>query len=283
MVVGRDGTVGTVGGGSVEHDIIGRTRSGDTGLVRWDHADPANDSLCSGVQTMVLRRLTPDDREVLGRVAEVIGRGGYGSLGLSPGALQFREGECTPTSVEDGPHDWTAQVPTGLADTLYLAGGGHVSLAVSRVVATLPFRIIVLDDREGLATMAANRWAHDRRVIRWRDVASAIEPGMRSWAIVMTAAHSRDRQVLSRLLPLELRYLGMLGSRHKVREVFDALTADGADPARLQRVRAPVGLDIGSHTPAEIAVAIAGELVRERNRPTSGITTPPAPAPPQPR
>ena len=272
MVVGRDGTVGTVGGGAVEHDVIGRTRSGETGLVRWDHADAANDSLCSGVQTMVLRRLTSEDREVLGRMAELIGRGGHGALALSPGTLRFREGESAPTSLEDRPDDWTAQVPIGLADTLYLAGGGHVSLAVSRVVATLPFRIIVLDDREGLATMAANRWAHDRRVIRWPEVASHVDPGPRSWAIVMTAAHAHDREVLARLLPLDLRYLGMLGSRHKVGAVLRALSEAGVDRDRLETVRAPVGLDIGSHTPAEIAISIAAELVRERSARDADVT-----------
>ncbi len=283
MIVGRDRTLGTVGGGSVEHDVIRRAREGHTGVLRWDHAEPESDSLCSGVQTMILRRLSSIDTPGLGAALESTICDGCGVLRVSPRIVGFEDGVVEPPALHGPPDDWTAVLPVGLSDTLYLAGGGHVSLAVSRVVATLPFRIVVLDDRDDLPTMDANRWAHERRVISWSDVATHIEPGPRSWAIVMTAAHSRDRDVLSRLLPIELRYLGMLGSRHKVRELFDSLLADGVDAAHLARVRAPVGLDIGSHTPAEIAISIAGELVRERNRPREAVTPgpPTAPAPPR--
>ena len=267
-----EGDLLTIGGGAVEHDVIGRARSGETGLLHWDHADAINDSLCSGMQTMVLRRLAATDGATLRTIAEIVHGGGHGVLHVSLADLTFEPDETAPPSVDGDSTAWMATLPVGVVDTLYLAGGGHVSLAVSRVVSTLPFRIIVLDDREGLATMEANRWAHERRIIRWRDVADEIEAGPRSWAIVMTAAHSRDREVVSGLLPLELRYLGMLGSRHKVRSVFEALTADGADPARLATVHAPVGLDLGSHTPAEIAVSIAAELVRERNRSRGTLT-----------
>jgi len=273
MLVGRDGTVGTVGGGSVEHDVIGRARAGDVGLVRWDHTDPESDSLCSGVQTMVLRRLATHDREVLASVVEATSRGGHGMLELARDGLRFEADRTGSVTITGDSEDWVARIPVGLADTLYLAGGGHVSLAVSRVVSTLPFRIVVLDDREGLPTMAANRWAHERRVIRWSEVAAHVQPGPRSWAIVMTAAHAHDRDVLERLLPLELRYLGMLGSRHKVGAVFRALASQGVDAERLASVRAPVGLDIGSHTPAEIAISIAAELVRDRHARDADVTS----------
>lgn len=282
MLVGRDRTVGTVGGGSVEHDVIRRAREGHTGVLRWDHAEPDSDSLCSGVQTMILRRLTSGDEPGLVSALESTAGDEWGVLRVSPFAVSFDENVIEPTALHGTADDWIAVLPVGLADTLYLAGGGHVSLAVSRVVSTLPFRIVVLDDREGLPTLEANRWAHERRVIQWSQVASEIEPGARSWAIIMTAAHAHDREVLEQLLPLELRYLGMLGSRHKVGAVFRALTEAGADRDRLATIRAPVGLDIGSHTPAEIAISIAAELVRERNTRDADLRRPSgrAPAPP---
>jgi len=283
MIVGRDRTVGTVGGGSVEHDMIRRAREGHTGVLRWDHADPDSDSLCSGVQTMILRRLSSIDTPGLRAALESTIHDGCGVLRVSPRLVTFEEGVVEPPALHGSPDDWTAVLPVGLVDTLYLAGGGHVSLAVSRVVSTLPFRIVVLDNRRGLPTMDTNTWAHQRLVLPWSSIANAVEPGPHSWVIIMTAAHAHDREVLERLLPLELRYLGMLGSRHKVGAVFRALVEAGADRDRLASVRAPVGLDIGSHTPAEIAIAIAGELVRERNRPRPAVTAGPATAPAPPR
>ena len=82
-----------------------------------------------------------------------------------------------------------------------------------------------------------------------------------AYAVIVTRGHTNDLEALRALAPLELRYLGLIGSRAKVARIFEALVADGMPDARLKHVHAPIGLDIGAVTPQEIAVSILAELI----------------------
>ena len=87
----------------------------------------------------------------------------------------------------------------------------------------------------------------------------------------MTRGHTNDLEALRGLAPRELRYLGLIGSRAKVARIYDELLKDGRlAPGRLERVHAPIGLDIGAVTPQEIAVSILAELIAVKH----GKTTP---------
>jgi xanthine dehydrogenase accessory factor len=81
----------------------------------------------------------------------------------------------------------------------------------------------------------------------------------------MTFGHTHDETVLRVLEGKELRYLGLLGSEAKVRQMFDRMAADGVSPGFLESISAPIGVSIGSHTPEEIAVSIAAEIIRISN------------------
>jgi len=82
----------------------------------------------------------------------------------------------------------------------------------------------------------------------------------------MTFGHVHDRQVLEGLLGRRYAYLGLMGSKNKVRQMYASMIADGTSETTLEDVRAPVGMSIGSHTPEEIAVSIAAEIIALRNR-----------------
>jgi len=203
----------------------------------------------------------PAIREILTTLREH----GHGTLVVGPGGVSFTrggDGERGFHAIESG---WIFTDRIGLADTLTIVGGGHVSLALSRVMATLPFKIVVLDNRDGLETMTENRFAHETRVVDFDRVSEHVPTGDRSWVTIMTFGHAYDRIVLERLLDHDLRYLGLMGSAAKIRRLFADLEADGADPAALARVRAPIGLPIASHTPEEIAISIAAEIIAVRN------------------
>ena len=134
-------------------------------------------------------------------------------------------------------------------DTLYIIGGGHVSLALSQLMSLLEWRIVVFDDRPEVSTMKANHWADSKIVTPFSEVARLIPPGDKSWAIIMTPSHRADEIVLRSWLRLQLRYLGMMASRHKAAEILSHLRAEGIAEEQLQRVYTPVGLPIASHTP----------------------------------
>jgi xanthine dehydrogenase accessory factor len=257
--------VGTVGGGIAEARMIERARAHPPTGVDLTEFRHSEESLCSGTQTLALAKLGPADTASLAGVVERLAVGETAHLTLSPSGLGLADDAEPSTGFRRTASGWRFDGVLGLRDVLVLIGGGHVSLALSRVAATLPYRIAVFDDRANLPTLDANQWAHERRVVDYAEIARHVPEGEHSWVVIMTHGHHGDRKVLEHLVGLDLRYLGLLGSRAKIAAILSALAAAGIDRARLDRVHAPVGLEIGSHTPAEIAVSIAAELIRERN------------------
>ena len=99
-----------------------------------------------------------------------------------------------------------------------------------------------------------------------------------AYAVIVTRGHTNDLEALRVLAPRELRYLGLIGSRAKVARIYEALVADRLAPDALERVHAPIGLDIGAVTPQEIAVSILAELIAVKHgkeNPTAMRWTPP--------
>jgi len=266
-VVSDLGIAGTIGGGAAEKELLERAREHREGaeIVRFRHTPGEGGTLCSGLQVFAVVLLTQDDEMEIRKVVETLAGHGKGTLEIGPEKLVFEPGAATATRFVEEHGSWSFTEPLGLLDTLTIVGGGHVSLAFSRVMATLPFRIVLIDNREQLPTMEANHHAHERRVVDYDLVAEHVPEGRRSWVVIMTYGHVHDRDVLARLLGREYAYLGVLGSRAKIHSMFADMKAGGASAEDLERVRAPVGLPIGSHTPEEIAVSIAAEIIAVRN------------------
>jgi xanthine dehydrogenase accessory factor len=271
MVVTERETTGTVGGGIAEHDMIGRARSfsGPPDLMDIEHTAEGSGSLCSGRHTMAVLGLAASDEPVLASIVDTLSAHRPGVLTLSKAGMSFRPGETAPSCLDSAPSGWSFCTALGDLETLTIVGGGHCALALSRVMATLPFRVVVLDDRPELPTMAANSFAHELRVVNYRELARHVPEGDRSWVVVMTFGHANDETALRALAGVDLRYLGLLGSASKVRRMFDRMRADGVAEEHLNRISAPVGLSIGSHTPEEIAISIAAEIIRSKNLPGS--------------
>jgi|GEM_PF-194113 len=149
---------------------------------------------------------------------------------------------------------------------LVVVGAGHIALPLVRIGAMLGLRVIVLDDRPEFAR--AERFPDATRVMRadfddpFADV--PIHPG--SHVILVTRGHKYDYQCLVHLLRGSARpgYVGMIGSRRRVRATFVQLLDEGISRDRLAWIHAPVGLDLHAETPEEIAVAVAAELVKIR-------------------
>jgi xanthine dehydrogenase accessory factor len=144
---------------------------------------------------------------------------------------------------------------------LYVIGAGHVGLHLARLAHEVGFRVHVVDDREKFANperfpFAAEVVAED--IPAWLE-RTALPP--HAHVVVVTRGHTNDFSALRLLAPRDLRYLGLIGSRAKVARIYDALVAEGVPASLLQRVHAPIGLDIGAVTPQEIAVSILAELI----------------------
>jgi len=144
---------------------------------------------------------------------------------------------------------------------LYIVGGGHCGAALSSLASRCGFTVTVLDDREEWSTAQKHPGASRTVCTPIRDIAEHIEFSPETFIVIMTHGHKYDEQAIRACLGKECRYLGLLGSAKKVRELFDRLLADGIDRKLLSPVFAPVGIPIGSHTPEEIAVSIAAQLI----------------------
>jgi xanthine dehydrogenase accessory factor len=147
---------------------------------------------------------------------------------------------------------------------LYLLGAGHVSMEIARVASATGFRVHVVDDREKFAN--ADRFPTAEVVVEdiptWLTSVS-LPPD--AFVAVVTRGHRHDFEAVRTLAGRPLRYLGLIGSRAKVQRIFEALEGEGIAAAALAAIHAPIGLDIGAVTPAEIAVSIVAELVAVRS------------------
>lgn len=274
MAVALDGrTVGTVGGGIAEHRSIAKARR----KLREQRFAPVfrceilrEDALCSGMicggqQTILLYSCTSRDLVPVELIIEALENKVHGLLSLSPSGLSFTVGESSASEFRQVSADnWRYQQTLGLYPTAYLIGGGHVSLALSKILATLDFSIVVLDERAELDTLRDNTYAQDKIIIPFTDVHEHIPDGQDHYAIIMTPSHQSDEKVLMQLLEKRLRYLGMLGSKTKVKAIMERLRQRFPEE-RLRHVHAPAGLSIHSHTPAEIAISITAELIKVKN------------------
>ena len=150
--------------------------------------------------------------------------------------------------------------PLAPSPRLFIIGAGHVGLHLAKAAAEVGFRIHVVDDREKFAN--PERFPGADIVVEpipeWlqrADVPAA------SYVVVVTRGHQHDLDAMRALAARELKYLGLIGSRAKVARISDALVAEGMPPECLERVHAPIGLEIGAVTPAEIAISILAELI----------------------
>lgn len=148
---------------------------------------------------------------------------------------------------------------------LLIVGGGHVGQAVGNWAVDLGFDVTVVDDRAEYVTQ--ERFPRAERRLSG-DVAATLdqlEITSDTYCLIVTRGHNHDEEALYHLVDRGARYVGMIGSRRKIKLIFDDLEAEGVSPEALAKVYAPVGIDIGSQTVPEIAISILAELVAHRN------------------
>jgi xanthine dehydrogenase accessory factor len=145
-----------------------------------------------------------------------------------------------------------------------IVGAGHIAMPLAQLGALLDFRVTVLDDRAEFATAERFPGASQILVGPYRETIESLPVDRDSYVVLVTRGHVHDQACLEVMLRRETGYIGMIGSRTRVRTVMRHLAEEGYPVERLQAVHAPVGLDIGAHTPAEIALSIMAEIVCAR-------------------
>lgn len=151
--------------------------------------------------------------------------------------------------------------PLEPAPDVYIFGAGHVGCSLARMAFEAGFRVHVIDDREKFANAERFPEGVETLVDDIPGWIAAHPLAPTAYAVIVTRGHRHDLDALRGLASRPARYVGLIGSRAKIKRVFDALVEEGMPLATLQRVHAPIGLDIGAVTPQEIAVSILAELI----------------------
>jgi xanthine dehydrogenase accessory factor len=129
----------------------------------------------------------------------------------------------------------------------------------------------VADDRPSYASKERFPAAREVHTLDFDQAMQELDPNEASYIVIVTRGHRDDMRVLRWAVQTRARYVGMIGSRRKVIEIFKTLQNEGVPAHRFDRVHAPVGLDIGAITPEEIAVAITAELIAIRRHASAGL------------
>jgi xanthine dehydrogenase accessory factor len=153
---------------------------------------------------------------------------------------------------------------------LVIAGAGHVGAALARLAALVGYQVTLIDDRseflgrelfsssaeQGIDLVVAENWSDAVR--------EAIATGRNVSVAIVTRGHKQDEDCLRAAIAAKPSYIGMIGSKRRTNIVLEKLREEGADEERLNKVRAPIGLNIGAVSPEEVALAILAEIVAER-------------------
>jgi xanthine dehydrogenase accessory factor len=211
------------------------------------------------------REIEPAGRLVVetdGRTAGALGRTDLDMRARDAAVEALRQG--TARVVTLGDEQELLIEPVVAKPRLVVAGGGHVGLALARMASLLDYEVTVIDDRADFATR--ERFPEGVEVMN-ADMVQALETmpiGWNTFIVVATRGHKLDSHCLRAAVKTQARYVGLLGSRRKTILVERMLQGEGVPEERLREVHAPIGLDLGGRTPAEIALAIMAELSAER-------------------
>jgi xanthine dehydrogenase accessory factor len=152
----------------------------------------------------------------------------------------------------------------------FLFGAGHVSKSLSAIASIAGFSTVIVDDRESFANRARFPEADEIHAGDYETVFPKLSINDSSFVLIVTRGHKDDLRVLRLAAATSARYVAMIGSRKKVLETVRLLAAEGLPESALERIHAPMGLDIGAITPEEIAVAVVAEMIAVRRNAQSG-------------
>ncbi len=280
MMVGADDTLeGSIGGGIMEYNMVEHARNllqKKTLHIEIKHqvhnTEAENDRsgmICSGKQTIAFVPLSEADIPTIEQIIQTLAVGKQVYMHASPQGLALQETASTTDRIvctlpKDGA--WSYYESLGYKHRLLIFGAGHVSVALSQVFSLLGFYVELFDNRKKLNTFHENKFVHQKHVIDYEQADKFVAEGKQTYVVIMTFSHDSDLLVLSKLWNKKINYLGLMGSKNKVKKLFGILNTQGVTSEQLAHVKAPIGVNIRSETPTEIAISIAAQIIDLKNK-----------------
>lgn len=274
---------GTVGGGVMEYKLLDRAGrilcNGDfTPEIQTLHhsktaAGDRSGMICAGSQTNLYVLCRPEsDLETVRRVASLIKDGMSGRLSIGPRgmAVEAREPDLSRpgATLERGDEeDWYYVEELINRRRLAILGGGHCALALAGIMRRLGYDVFVFETREQVVGPDLYAAARSVRIVDdFRQAGPLVDFPELTLLVVMTTDFPSDVRALSGALDRPFRFIGVMGAPAKIEKILGSLEHEGFSPAELERIQAPVGLPIPSHTPEEIAISVAAQILSLRGQ-----------------
>ncbi|MCX5807114.1 MAG: XdhC family protein [Proteobacteria bacterium] len=293
MFIGDDGKCfGTVGGGRLEFDAHREAmRIMETGGMnvihfRMNSKEVAEDGmLCGGNVDILLEPVKEKYLELYRKIGNLLQKRGKGVVvtvfdgnnirktlieqdaGTTGDILEEREMQKFYKYIHENQPaviDGVIVEPLKVFSSLYIFGAGHVSQFISKIAKIVDFYVVVIDDREEFANREKFPEADEIIVEDFHTMFEKLKFTGQEFVTIVTRGHKYDADVLAEALKKPLKYTGMIGSKRKVKIVFDFMRESGFSEEAIGKVYAPIGLSIGAETPQEIAVSIVAELIKIR-------------------
>ena len=262
MLVGREGRIfGTIGGGNLEYQAVLHAQE----LVQEKKSEYREYDLGTG--------------EGKGLAAQEQYRSYWIFFALDGTGIRVLEKEAwemLPAAQEKAGHCRILELDgkTYYAEEfcydgkVYLFGGGHLAQELVPVLHHLDFCCIVLDDREEYVDKALFPDAGQTMLVDFTKLDEILSIRKNDYLVIVTRGHRCDADAEAFALRTGASYIGVVGSRRKTKYVREKLEAQGFTGEQLDSVYAPIGIEIGSETPAEIAISIAAQLIQIRSAKT---------------
>lgn len=304
MVLSNGQMMGTVGGGILEYQVHEAAKQAMVNqesrlfqLAMQGEDVTASQMICGGEIAVYIEPLSSENPEIMavlnlltriektGTAAGIITRiapgtpadqtgqrmavtaDGETAGGLDiPAPLLIEAHAGMPRLVSNGvSSDYDLFVePVLQPDQAVIFGGGHISTCLAPLLKKVGFCVVVVDDRREYANSRRFPDADQIHCISFEDVFSSIQVTPSSYLVIVTRGHCHDAAALAQSLGHPAAYIGMIGSRRKKEAIYARLAADGVGQDRLNAVYSPIGIDILSETPEEIAISIVAQMIRVR-------------------
>ena len=270
--------IGSIGGGRMEHNLVDEAvanLAGNNNVLSlrklYHQGNTREDSsgmICSGAQTIFTLTLQKYDLVIVEKIIDAIINDKNAAIGLDSTGLSYIESNLKRKRISFNYTDeriWDYEENIAQRDTIYIIGGGHVGLALSKIMSFLNFYVLVIDNRSNLQTMESNTFADEKIITNYDEIDKHLHDGDHSYVAIVSHTHETDKYLLQKVINRSLKYIGLMGSKAKVKNVLTELKQFGISEEKIKGIHSPIGIDISSETPEEIAISIAAEIIKIRN------------------
>jgi len=273
--------MGTIGGGIMEYELVNRAQEilSDENFIpeiqTLNHKKSGSGELsgmiCAGKQTNLYYVCEPEkDGKTVKEIVQILSENQSAILSISLEGLSLQKQKLQNHDFQycftQSENNWHYQEQLKNFNRIAIIGGGHCSLALSRVMNNLGYDVVAFDTRENISTLDQNNFVDSIQIIDdYKKAASLINLPEKTDIVIMTTDVASDIRGLLGILNKPFPFIGVMGSENKISEIKKRLKVEGIDDQQLSRITAPVGLPMVSNTPEEIAISIAAQLLQFRD------------------